>query len=179
MDNPNFTNGAWAVEENAEAAFVDLAGRSGAFHAYRQVWGEPIYKRPGMTYQRVRCDVLLCPAKPLVDLGWRGGAIVVEVKRNGLALGRPVSQLLDYMNAAFEIPCSGVNVLPNYGFVFSAPKQQGPLASVMAQNRIGTCYLCKWSSKIRFFCGSVLVLELADSAIEIHKLDFGKAIGSR
>jgi len=176
-DRLDVTCGDWAAESDAEDFLVQFVAATGMFRAYRQVFGEPLWKHFFQEHQAVKADVLLLPAGKLFDAGWRSGAIVVEVKRSGEKIGPGCNQLIDYTNSVFFLP-SGVAVVPNFGFLFPALKQHGPLASVMAHQHLGTAAIHRGS--LNLFCGESRVLTLGqDGRIDIGKLNFGRRLGAR
>ena len=67
------TVGNWSTEQQAEDFFVSFVQDSGLFKVYRQVWGEPLWKRHFQRGQRLRIDVLLFPSRKLLAGGWPGG----------------------------------------------------------------------------------------------------------
>ena len=176
LANEALTLGHWQTEAEAEEFFVSFALRSGLFKPYRQVKGEPLCKHHFQQAKGVRADVLLFPTPRLVAAGWQDGCIVVEVKRSGEKIGPGLNQLLDYMNTAWFVP--GGAVVPGFGFLFPAPKQHGPLASLMAHQHIGTVAL--YREHMRFLCGEARVLQFsADGQFALGRRDFGHKTGAR
>jgi len=171
------TCGDWTVESDAEDFFVQFVATTGMFRAHRQVFGEPLWKHFWQEHQAVKADVLLLPTRKLYDAGWRSGAIVIEVKRSGEKIGPGCNQLIDYTNSVFFLP-SGVAVVPTFGFLFPAPKQHGPLASIMAHQHLGTAAIRHGS--LNLFCGESRVLTLGqDGRIDIGNVNFGRKLGAR
>lgn len=173
------TCGPWPDERAAEDALVGFLASSQLFVVYRQVVGRPLWTHCFQVPQDVRADLLLIPSSRLLDAGWDGGAIVIEVKRAGEKIGPPCSQLVDYVNSAWRLPDSGgVLIVPSFGFLFPARKQHGPLASMMAHQHIGTAELNHdW---LHCWCGESRVLSLtAAGNVRLGRLNFGHRVGSR
>ena len=117
----------------------------GLFHVYPEVTGTLTQPRPGQPDKNMRIDRLLLPTHKLIDSGWTSGAIGIEVKRSGddKTLGPAVSQAMDYTRTTFTLP-SGVRITPNLVFLYPFEKPGGPIASVMAQNNVGTAKSNAW-----------------------------------
>ena len=178
-DMPNLTCGDWSVESDAVDFFVRcIDAADGMFRVYREADGKPVSKHHFQEYHDIRADVLLIPTAKIIAAGWWGGVIVVEVKRSGEKIGPGCNQLLDYMNSAFSLH-GGVAVLPGFGFLFPASKQHGAMASVMAQQHVGTAFHHRRGS-LDLFCGECRVLSIGqDGRIDIGNINFGCKIGSR
>lgn len=173
------TCGGWIDERAAEDDLVAFVRSTGLFGVYRQVAGRPLWTHCFQLQQDVRADVLLVPLQRVLDAGWAGGAIVIEVKRSGEKIGPGCSQLVDYLNSAWRLPQSGgVTIVPSFGFLFPAHKQHGPLASVMAHQHIGTaCFRAGW---LCCYCGESRVMSInAAGGLRLGRLDFGLKVGSR
>lgn len=174
--NTSLTTGCWATEQQAEEYFTSFVQHSGLFIVRRQIPGSPLWKHPFQQIKQFRADVLLFPREELLRAGWTQGAIVIEVKRSGEKIGLGLSQLLDYVKAGwFTRSCV---VIPTFGFLFPAPKQHGPLASVMSQQRIGTIDVP--NNAMKLLCGESRVLTFTrEGTFEIGALSFGRKAGAR
>ncbi|MBI5725045.1 MAG: hypothetical protein HZA50_13875 [Planctomycetes bacterium] len=170
------TCGNWQTEEQAEQFFIEFVNATGLFGVYRQIEGVALWKHHFQKYNGLRADVLLFPSAKLAAAGWASGCIVVEIKRSGEKIGPGISQLLDYMNAAWRLP--GGSVIPSFGFILPAIKQHGPLASVMSHQHVGTAFPDR--DAIKFQCGELTVLRAyRDGRVQLGGLDFGLKTGSR
>jgi len=173
------THGDFASEEDATAAVLRVLreNRKGWFGSiYREVRGA--YRRiaPGTDVTKTpRIDLVVMPSQVLMDAGWQVGPIFIEVKRSGLKLGPVVSQCMDYSNAVFEIK-PGFWIEPQWVFCFPVGNPGGPIASVMAQNRIGMAVISKWSG-LRLSAGSECVLNEEHETVRVPKP--GRKVGSR
>jgi hypothetical protein len=179
--NPTFgnvTTGTWETEADAENALVDFLEDTGLFYIYQQVEGSPLKLCHFKEYQNCRADILALPSEKFLSMGWSDGAIVFEVKRPGEKIGPAISQLWDYLNSGWKI-VGGVVVVPTYAFIFSAIKQVEAIASVMAQNHIGTAQIK--DGLLYLYCGHQLVMRVWQSGMieRMGKHNFGKRIGSR
>jgi hypothetical protein len=170
------TAGIWTDEKDAAEAFDRLVEPSGFFRFYREVRGTLIQPRPCQQDKSVRIDRLLIPTAKLN--GWTYGCIGVEFKRSGTKIGRPISQMLDYSRALWQLPNGGINVALGWTFLWPAQKEHGDMAGIFAQQRIGTA--CPNYGGVTFFAGEVRVLNLApDGTFQIGKCDIGESVGSR
>ncbi|OHB60773.1 MAG: hypothetical protein A2Y12_07000 [Planctomycetes bacterium GWF2_42_9] len=174
----NNTNGNYENEKDAQNAIIDFLQATGLFYIFQQIEGIPLKLCHFKNYQRFRADVLVLPSEKLIELGWDDGAIIFEIKRSGVKIGPAINQLWDYLNSSWEI-VGGVAVVPTYGFVFSAPDQFEAVASIMAQNHIGTAQMV--DGQLHLYCGHSLVMRIRQDGIidRMGKHNFGKRIGSR
>ena len=111
--------------------------RTGCFWIDREVRGEILQPRIGTERRSVRIDRILTPTSRLVNAGWTRGPIGIEGKRCEVALGKAVSQVLDYMRSAFLI-ATGHQVIIEWAFLFPFKVQSGDIGIVMLEHRIGT-----------------------------------------
>lgn len=124
------------AEADLEDRLATFLEGTGLFRVFRQVMGRALWA-PSPAAGRVRADVLVVASRRGLEAGWRAGPILFEVKRPGRAIGPGLCQLMDYLACAWRLP-NGIEILPAFGFLFPADKAHGPLASVMAQHRVGT-----------------------------------------
>lgn len=135
--NESTTCGYFRTEDDAWKAFDAAVDKAGAFKTYVKVYGEYLQPRVATEIKIAEIDRILVPNQKAIDAGWNGGIIGVEGKKSGVKLGPPVSQALDYSRCAFRL-ANNFWVHPLWVFVFPMEKQNGPLQSLMYQNRIGT-----------------------------------------
>ena len=147
----------------AEADLEDrLAGfleGTGLFRVFRQVMGRALWA-PCPAAGRVRADVLVLASRRGLAAGWREGPILFEVKRPGRPIGRGLCQVMDYLASAWRLP-NGTEILAAFGFLFPAERVQGPLAIVMAENRVGTCKL--EAGKLTCWAGEQRILTVREN----------------
>ena len=176
--NRNITTGSWDTEAAAEKELVAFLQETGLFYVYQQVKGVPLSMCHFKEYQNYRADVLVLPSEKLMANDWSDGAIIFEVKRSDEKIGPAISQLWDYLNSAWSI-IGGVAVVPTYAFIFSAAQQFEAVASVMAQNHIGTAQII--DGQLHLYCGHQLVMRVWRNGMidRIGKHNFGKKTGSR
>ena len=132
------TYGDYETEALACEHLDDILGKLTSFRVYKEVPGELMHPRYGTEDRKVRIDRLMVPVPSMAKLGWCYGCIGIECKRSGKKVGRPISQILDYTRAIWQLTDTGVNVYCRYIFLWPMYKTSGPLASIMAQNNIGT-----------------------------------------
>lgn len=166
--------------EAAQADVLDaLIARSGLFTSYAEVPGTLIQPRPGQVDKGMRIDRILVPTQQLVDAGWSHGVIGVETKPAGAKLGPALAQAMDYTRSAFTLPGGGFQVVPSWVFLFPFPKQHGPLASLMAQQRVGLVLTDRWTL-LRFVCGEATVLRVGtDGTVRVGLNTLGRKAGRR
>lgn len=176
--NGAYTIGDYADEATSKAALDALVKASACFRSYSEVTGFPIQARLGSELKGLRIDRILTPTDQFVKAGWRHGPIGIEVKKSGHKFGPGLSQLLDYSRAAWEIK-PGYHILVELLFLWPVEKQAGTVASIMAQNRVGTVCSTKWTP-LKFCVGESVVLRFdANWNPKIANLNCGKRSGSR
>lgn len=157
------------------------------FLLYDEVRAKPLFTHPCKTWitesgdlKNYRFDVLLLPTADLFErVGWKLGAIAIELKKSGEKVGPAYSQALDYVNSAtVNLARGGVCVVPSYGLVFNAPFVHGPLASIQTQNRIGACK--KFAGGFwQFRSGQTDICTFDEHNFQIGHQNAGKRSGSR
>jgi len=177
----NTTCGSWDDEADAEDYLAGFVGATGLFTVYRQVCGraiaEPHFRDHERSSTSLRTDFLLVPKRTLIDHGWDGGIILIEAKRSGVPIGKGLSQLLDYMGAAWTIQ-GGISLVPTFGFLFPALRQRKGLASVMAHRHIGTAVIRH--DTLELLCGEKRVISIGRAGdVDLGTTDFGRKTGSR
>lgn len=91
----------------------------------------------------IRIDRIYSPSSRLVAAGWPHGPIGVEAKRPGESLGKAFAQAMDYSRATFTIR-PGFHIKLEWIFLWPFEAQEGDMASVMAQHRIGCVNTGRW-----------------------------------
>ncbi len=85
--------------------------------------------------------------------------------------------MLDHSRSLWALP-RGIRVGLDWTFLWPAEKEHGDLASLFAQQRIGTAFPVHGG--VDFFCGEARVLTLAsDGTFTIGNCNFGSRTGSR
>jgi hypothetical protein len=163
----------YATETDAAADFDEIIRSTDLFTSYDEVPGTLLQPRPGQIDKSVRIDRILVPNSRLIDAGWRGGIIGVEIKR-AAGNGRDIAQAADYTRSAFRLGPSNFLVICDYVFIWSWGKQDGPLASVMAQSHVGSVTSSHWTP-LHFRTGENNVLRVHSDG----RLDFGIPVGSK
>lgn len=168
----------YQTEQDAAAAFDEAVERTGLFAMHREVRGTLLQPRPGQVDKSVRIDRILIPTPRLGQLGWNLGMVGVEIKRSGIKVGPAIAQAMDYTRACFTIGY-GVQIIPTMVFLWPADKQHGPLASVLAQNRLGTAETNRWAA-LRLMSGEMNVLHVSHTGeVRIGTGTAGAKVGSR
>ncbi len=114
----------------------------------------------------------------LKEAGWSYGVIGIEAKRSDIKIGPAISQCLDYGRSLFEL-AGGVRVWLDWVFLWPLDKQHEALASVMAQNRVGS--RSGTTGLLDLFVGEGRVLQVGhDGSIDVGRgVTYGKRAGSR
>lgn len=173
------TCGSWPDEDASKAAFDELVERTECFRMYQEVRGHYVQPRLGTDERQPRIDRLLVPTQRLIDAGWVHGPIGVEIKQSGMKLGHPLSQALDYSRAVWHFK-RGYHVMCEFVFVWPVEKQAGDIASLMAQNRVGTAWPGGSWSPLRFAVGEQIVLDFDDAMCpRPREVKSGTKVGSR
>lgn len=179
------TSGNYADESEACLAFDEAVNRSGLFKVWKEVRGEMNQPQPGNNIKSAyRIDRVLVPTQKLYDSGWTKGLIGVEIKRSNIKAGPPLSQMLDYLRCVWIAP-GNIKVMLDYIFLFPLEKTAGTIASLMAQNCVGSCSLrypevSEWR-RFEFFLGEQKLIThyLNKNRVEIGNLVVGNRTGSR
>jgi hypothetical protein len=150
-----FTTGSWTTEAASASAFDQLVDGLALFRIYREVSGTLCQPRPGQVDRSLRIDRILVPTAALITQGWAHGAVGVELKRSGVNIGPPLAQAMDYVRGTWSV--AGVWLQLGAVFLWPIHKQSGPLASVMAHQRIGSVSHGR-SDTIKFSFGEEVIL---------------------
>jgi hypothetical protein len=130
------TEGEYTTEDCAHKHIDQLLATAGElFKVFSEVDG--VFSSVRLGHKAVRIDRVLWPLKPLLALGWRHGAVGIEIKKSNHPAGSLVNQASDYVESMWTIPSSGLRFSINSVFIFPAFEYTGALASVMAARRIG------------------------------------------
>lgn len=174
--------GDWETETESVEYVKDLLKRSELFNIYREVEGQIMHPRPFCEEKGVRIDFILTPKDKLRNAGWNGGPIGLECKKSGIKLNSPLAQVMDYSRTVWLLK-NGYMFMCQYYFIWPYHKVQQLFASIMAQNRIGTCSYeaNNYRKTLGFFCGEAKVIkyDFESSNLSVGKCDFGFKTGSR
>lgn len=169
----------YSTEEQAAAAFDAAVSSTGLFNIHREVRGTLTQPRPGQVDKSVRIDRILIPTQTLVDLGWRHGIIGVEIKRTGVKLGPALAQAMDYTRSTFTLEGGDFLVVPTWVLVWPAENEHGPMASLMAQNRVGVVESNQWAT-LRLRVGEMTLLHVSRAGeVRVGTQSAGRKVGSR
>lgn len=173
----------YATEPEACAAFDDRIEASRAFRIYKEVRGEYLQPMFATQEKTARIDRILVPLKIAIDAGWTEGAIGVEIKsheKTKTKFGPVISQAIDYQRCAFRLSegVPGLIIIPTWVFIFPLESVAGPLASVMIQNRIGTCSFTH-ADTLRFNAPNQCLNIFRDGKVSAFPITAGKKRGSR
>lgn len=172
------TFGEWDNEADSVAAFDEVVAATGLFKVYPEVRGVYLQPRLGPPPAAARIDRVLSPTQKLLELGWEHGPIGVECKASGLKCGPPLSQMLDYSRAIWRLP-HGYQVALSWIFLWPLHKQHGTVASIMAQNRIGSAEQSNWEA-LRLHSGEANILRIKrDGEVLLGAARNGLRVGSR
>lgn len=170
----------YANEIESAAALDLILDQTALFNIHREVRGTLLQPRPGQVDKSVRIDRVLLPTTRLLDLGWPHGIIGVEIKKDPHTTPGPaIAQAMDYTRSVFTLAPSGFQVVLGYVFLWPMPKQSGPMASVCAQNRIGSVTATEWEP-LQLKSGEQNILRVRrDGQAEIGLTASGNKVGSR
>jgi hypothetical protein len=154
------TIGKWPTEsESAAALDRHLASCRHLFNVYPECRGELLQPRYGQKSKTVRIDRILLPRPPLIEAGWTHGALGLEVKRSGEKVGPALAQMTDYGRSAWIITVGRVKVWLDWIFLWPLDEQFGTVASMMAQNRLGSAWSSGWYC-LNLYSGQAKVLRV-------------------
>lgn len=169
----------YPTEADAAAAFDDAVAATGLFANHCEVRGTLTQPRPGQIDKSVRIDRILIPNQKLIDLGWHHGIIGVEIKRSGVKLGPALAQAMDYTRSTFTLEGGDFLIVPTWVLVWPAENEHGPLASLMAQNRVGVVESNQWAT-LRLRIGEMTLLHVSRAGeIRVGNQTAGRKAGSR
>ena len=164
-------------EDSGLTTFDRLIGFTKLFEIHPQVRGHYIVHRPGCAMKKPRIDRVLVPKPAAVSRGF-DRVVGIEGKCSGDKVGPAITQCIDYSYAVFNV---GIYRL-SLGVIFLWPMevQYGSIASIMAQNRIGTATLSDCGHDIKLQYASKNVLQITSRGVEIRPFtNAGNRQGSR
>jgi len=160
-------------------ALDDIIERTGYFMIYREVRGFYLQPKLDQEPKKPRIDRVLVPAPSLIQRGWRHGPIGIEGKRSGVKIGPPIAQLLDYSRAAWLVePSKGLWVMLPWLFLWPVEKTGGPIASILAQHRVGTAEPT-WNGGLKLASGEQVLVRFDDTDLRIGAGANGRKAGAR
>lgn len=160
------------------AAFDEAVTGTRLFKLHREVCGTLLQPRPGQVDKGMRIDRVLVPTDRLLEEGWQHGIVGVEVKRNSTKMGPAIAQAMDYARSVWTLPHNYQVVL---SWVFIWPMSSdvfGPIASILAQNRVGSATSDHWTP-LQLKSGSNVLRVLRDGRLLIGNGTNGHRAGSR
>lgn len=167
----------YPTEVEAASDFDAILRSVDLFTSYAEVPGTLLQPRPGQVDKGVRIDRLLVPTARLIDAGWRGGILGIEIKK-APGDGRALAQAADYTRSAFRLGPANFLVIPDFVFIWAWGKQRGPLASVMAQSHIGNVTSTSWTP-LHFRAGENNILRINQNGSVDIGASVGRRVGSR
>lgn len=179
-----FMSGAWETEVESAAAFDEVVPEE-LFTIHREVRGTFIAPRPAQVESRKdggllpRIDRVLVPTEHLLNLGWGHGIIGCELKRSGEKIGPAIAQAMDYSRAVWTLEPSKFRVWLDWIFIWPMPKQSGPMASICAQNRIGSVTGDERHGTFQLKSGETSLLVAGSGDVRIGRVSCGARSGSR
>ena len=173
------TLGHWDTEIESCAALDDVLHEVGLWRIYSEVPGTLLQPRPAQTDVNVRIDRILTPRPELIKLGWPHGNIGIEAKRSGTKIGPPIAQAMDYLRSAWRLPGYNVRILLDWVFIWPMQRQGGTIASILAQQRIGSACSDRWTL-LHLKSGEQNIIRVErDGTIDIGAGANGRKVGSR
>jgi hypothetical protein len=175
-----YTAGPWQSEADSAAALDAALARCDLWRVYKEVPGTLVQPRPVQQDRSVRIDRILVPGETLRNLGWTQGVVGIEIKRSGIKANEALAQCLDYGRSVFTLPTAGIDVWLKWVFLWPLEKTSGVVASILAQNRIGTAYAHRHCSLHLCSGETALLYASADlQEVRIGKGSCGQKTGSR
>ena len=174
----NYTSGSYLTEIDAAAALDAVLAECALWSVYREVCGSLCQPRPTQDDKGVRIDRVLVPNQRLISLGWNHGVIGIEIKRSGIKIGPPIAQAMDYSRSVWLLN-GGIRVWLDWVFIWPLPAQHEAVASILAQNRIGSASSDQWSL-LQLKSGEQNLIRISPSGdIRIGAGASGRKAGSR
>lgn len=177
-----FTTGFYQTENESADAF-DRAVPHDLFKVHREVCGTLISPRPAQSGVRMRIDRILVPKPKLLDEhGWRFGIVGCELKCSGEKVGPAIAQAMDYSRTVWLLDPDRqrFRICLDYVFIWPMAKFGGTLASICAQNRIGSAYGDEQYTKFGLKSGETGILDVqTNGRVRVGKVLTGTRSGSR
>ena len=121
--------------------------------------------------QRVRIDRILIPTEKAVEMGWKQGAIGVEIKKSRIAIGGVYAQIFEYRQSIFRL--SGkmgfLRVMPMVFAVFPSHNVLRDLHSLQSSQIIASCRYRPYDESLHFGTGSNGILDIFKDRIHVNK----------
>lgn len=169
----------YETETDAAEAFDNCVKRTGLFTIYPEVRGTLLQPRPGQVDRSVRIDRVLIPTQALLRMGWRHGIIGAELKRSGTKVGPAIAQAMDYTRCAWTLPDNRYQVVLGMVFLWPVEKQHDAVASILAQNRLGTADSNRWAL-LHLASGELNILHVSHGGdVRVGAASAGTKVGSR
>lgn len=177
-DDRGYTIGTWTTEPESARALDDILWQVNLWKVYREVPGTLIQPRAGQVDRGVRIDRVLVPNQKLKELGWTCGIIGIEIKKSGTKIGPPIAQAIDYGRSIWTLP-TGFNVWLSHVFIWPMAKQHGTVASILAQNCVGSAFSTQWTP-LHLKAGEATILRYrSEHEVDLGTSTAGTKVGSR
>lgn len=180
LTNPLHTTcGKFNSEPESCWTFDKLVKDTGMWRIVSEVDGYYINRRPWQADQGCRIDRILFPTTELIEkFGWKLGPIGIECKKSHYPIGPVLSQCLDYTNAVWESKATGMLLMLRWIFIWPLDGQKGAIASVMAQNCVGSAWMDR-KGRFRLSSGGTNAFGYDDDQVKVSPLLSGRKAGSR
>lgn len=121
--------------------------------------------------QRVRVDRILIPTGKAVEMGWRQGAIGVEIKKSRMAMGGIYAQILEYRQSVFRLSekMCFLRIMPMVFAVFPSNNTLRDLHSLQSSQIILSCRHRQYDNSLHFGTGNGVVLDIFKDRIEVNQ----------
>ena len=177
MRQHDYTHRGYATESESVKALVDHLEDSGSFIVHTEVKGRYLFLRPEQDVGTPRIDVVIEPTPQLVQQGWSHGAVGIECKKSGVAIGAPLNQALDYKRALFKVRDEQFVHL-NYALVWPWLPFGGPILSICAQQRLGGASMNNYDQVVLASAKQIAIIG-RNGKVSIAPNKVGKRAGSR
>lgn len=153
-----FTFGDFETEEDSCKRFDEIFCKTleRYFSVFKEVKGTYVVNAHCLDKSNCRIDRILVPKTPLIEQGWEFGAIGVECKRSGIKAGKPLSQCIDYRDAAFKFGSGGFTIMLEQVFLWPFACCHGAFQSLITQRRVGGIYEYKGAIVFSLFQQNVM-----------------------
>ena len=173
------TDGEFENEQEAVACLHGIVEKfPEVFVLKSEVTGFYTQPRCNTENKTPRIDAVLIPRKRLLDAGWTQGPIGIECKTSGKKIGPVIAQAQDYSRAMFELH-PGRDVSLRWIFIWPLEDAKGDLASIMTQNRIGSCK-STFRNPLEFWVAGTCAIRVdGHGGVSAKHLAMGNKRGSR
>jgi len=163
------TTGNFSTHKAAEAFFDKMLG-SEFFRIEKEVMGRRLFDdKPvwGGNGQIMRLDRILHPTEKARNIGWKYGAIGVEIKKTGEKIGGVFTQVLEQRQGLYQSnELRGTRILPTVFAIFPSENPGGVIHSLAISQVILFCF--PMDDSIIFTDGNYKIISISEDHFYVN-----------